>query len=112
MRFDDWLRFALWVKRSSKEPGCFGDFVRASESKQIANDGNPAARKSGKLFDSYGYLTWVDNTIAPNTAWAVGWGGQRISWDKDSDRMVVVFSNREDWMADVYELSRDWNRAA
>jgi CubicO group peptidase (beta-lactamase class C family) len=68
------------------------------------------ARKSGKLFDGYGYRAWVDNTISPDAAWAVGWGGQRISWHKDSDRMVVVFSNVENWMADLYQLDREWGR--
>jgi len=109
-RFDDWLRFAMWVKQSSKAAGCFGDFVREATGTQIANEGTTATRKVGKLFGGYGYFTWTDNTISPNTAWASGWGGQRISWHKDSDRMVVVFSNVEDWMADLYELDREWGR--
>ena len=77
---------------------------------QIDNPGTPATRKMGKLFGGYGFLTWTGNSIAPDTAWASGWGGQRISWHKDSDRMVVVFSNAESWMPDLYELARDWNR--
>ena len=110
MRLDDWMRFAWWVKRASKESGCFGDFVRTATNTQIPNSSSPAARKTGKLFGGYGYFTWTGNTIAPNTAWASGWGGQRISWHKDSDRMVVVFSNVENWMPEIYEVSKDWNR--
>lgn len=109
MHMEDWMRFALWVKQSSKETGCFGEFVRASATTQIANDANRAARKAGTLFDGYGYLTWTDSTMAPNTSWAVGWGGQRIGWDNNSDRMVVVFSNAENWMPDIYGLAKDWN---
>lgn len=109
IRLEDWMRYAVWVKRSSKEQGCFGDFVRTATTTQINNGGNPSTRKMGKLFGGYGYLTWTDNQIAPNTAWASGWGGQRISWHRDTDRMVVTFSNVESWMPDVYELARDWN---
>ena len=110
MRLEDWMRFAVWVKRSSKEQGCFGDYVRAATSTQISNGGSPSTRKMGKLFGGYGYFTWTENSITPNTAWASGWGGQRISWHKDSDRMVITFSNVESWMPDVYELAKDWNK--
>lgn len=106
MRLEDWMRFAVWVKRSSKEQGCFGDYVRAAQTTQISN----TSRKIGKTFAGYGYLTWTDNATTPNTAWALGWGGQRIGWHKDSDRMVVTFSNVESWMPDVYDVARDWNR--
>ncbi|OYQ41220.1 serine hydrolase [Rhodoferax sp. TH121] len=107
---DDWIRFAIWVKESSKEPGCFGDYVRSAMSKQISNGYSPASRKDGKQFSSYGYLTWTDNDIAPNTAWAVGWGGQRIGWNKSNDRIVIVFSNAENWMSDVYEIAKAWGQ--
>lgn len=110
LRLEDWIRFAQWVKRSSKAQGCFGDFVRAAMSTQIENAGTPATRKSGRLFGGYGYLIWTDNGIAPDTAWASGHGGQRIGWHKDSDRMVIVFSNAENWMPDVYDLAKEWNR--
>lgn len=110
LRLEDWIRFAQWVKRSSKSQGCFGDFVRAAMSTQIENAGTPATRKSGKQYGGYGYLIWTDNAIAPDTAWSLGHGGQRIGWHKNSDRMVVVFSNAENWMLDVYELTKDWSR--
>lgn len=110
LRLEDWIRFAQWVKRSSKAQGCFGDFVRAAMSTQIETAGTPATRKSGKQFGGYGYLIWTDNAFAPDTAWALGHGGQRIGWHKNSERMVVVFSNAENWMPDVYELAKDWNR--
>ena len=110
IRLEDWMRFAIWVKRSSKEQGCFGDFVRAATSTQISNGSGPSTRKIGKLFGGYGYFIWTDNQIAPKTAWASGWGGQRISWHDDSDRMVVTFSNVESWMPDLYELADEWNR--
>ena len=112
MRMEDWIRFGLWVKRSSKEFGCFGDFVRVATTTQIANGTSSATRKMGKMFGGYGYLTWTENSAAPHTTWASGWGGQRISWHHHSDRMVVVFSNVESWMPEVYELAKDWNAIA
>ena len=78
--------------------------------KQISNDRNPAARKHGRMFGGYGYLLWTENTTAPGTACATGWGGQRIGWNYGNDRMVVVFSSREAWMPEVYELARDWGQ--
>jgi CubicO group peptidase (beta-lactamase class C family) len=112
MRFDDWLRFAIWVKRQSRETGCFGQFVRDALSTQIRNAGTPETRRAGKLFASYGYLTWTDNEIVRDTAFASGWGGQRISWSTDptNDRMIVVISGVESWMPDLYYFVRDWNR--
>ncbi len=108
MTLDDWIRFGRWVKQSSKEQSCFGDYVRAAISRQIRNPGNAASRKFGASFDGYGYFVWTDNQISTDTVWFVGYGGQRIGLDLKSDRMIVVFSNVEDWMADVYKLGRDW----
>lgn len=110
LRMEDWMRFAVWVKESSKRSDCFGDFVKAAMVKQIGNDRNPAARKHGRMFGGYGYLIWTENITAPDTAWASGWGGQRIGWNYRNDRMLVVFSSREAWMPDVYELARDWGQ--
>ncbi len=109
---DDWIRFGRWVKQSSKEPGCFGDYVRAAISKQIRNPGDVKSRKFGGQFDGYGYFVWTDNLIARDSVWFVGYGGQRIGIDLKSDRMIVVFSNVENWMTDVYELGRDWMRVS
>ncbi len=60
------------------------------------------------MFGGYGYLIWTENTAAPDTAWATGWGSQRIGWNFGNDQMVAVFSCREAWMPEVHELARDW----
>jgi CubicO group peptidase (beta-lactamase class C family) len=112
MTLDDWIRFGRWIKQSSKESGCFGDYVRAAISRQIRNPGDVKSRKFGGQFDGYGYFVWTDNLIARDTVWLVGYGGQRIGIDLKSDRMIVVFSNLESWMKDIYELGRDWMRAS
>jgi CubicO group peptidase (beta-lactamase class C family) len=108
IRLDDWMRFALWVKRTSLQKDCMGDFVRAALSPQISNRGTVATRKHGRLFGSYGYFTWTDNEMAPRSAWASGWGGQRIGWHRDNARMVITFSSVENWMPEIYALAKEW----
>lgn len=106
LRIDDWARFALWVNQSSKSDGCFGDYVREAMSTQIENK----SRKIGGSFAGYGYLIWTENTLARDTAWASGHGGQRISWHKNSDRMLIAFSNEETDALEIYSIARAWNR--
>ena len=105
----DWERFALWVQRVSHESSCIGDYTRNAMHVQIDNPGAPAQRKFGALFDGYGYFFWVRNRIAPNTTFAVGLGGQRISWHEGSTRMTLFFSREEDWMPQLYEIVRAWS---
>jgi CubicO group peptidase (beta-lactamase class C family) len=112
MSMDDWIRFAQWVKTSSAEQGCFGDFVSDAMKTQIKNGSGPNDRRFGKAFGGYGYFIWTENSAAPSTAWALGWGGQRIGWSTDptNSRMIVTFSNVENWQQEASELARDWMR--
>jgi CubicO group peptidase (beta-lactamase class C family) len=105
---DDWMRFGLWVKKSSKEPGCFGDYVRTAMTKQINNDPR-GQRTAGHYYDSYGYLMWTENIIAPNTVWALGKGGQLIGWNLGSDRIILAFSNFDESSKKVYEMAKAWS---
>lgn len=105
----DWERFALWVQRVSREKSCLGDYTRQAMNVQIANPGTPGQRKFGALFDGYGYFFWARNRNAPGTTFAVGLGGQRISWREGSTRMTVFFSREEDWMPQLYDVVRSWN---
>jgi len=102
LRMEDWARLAWWVKQSSGQPDCFGGYLRDASRTQIA-------RKPARVFAGYGFLIWTDNTTAPDTYWALGYGGQRIAWSHRNDRMLIAFSNVEDWMADLYALFRDWS---
>ncbi|WP_181464948.1 serine hydrolase domain-containing protein [Herbaspirillum rubrisubalbicans] len=108
MVIDDWIRFAIWLKDSSKENDCFGDYVRQATTTQIKN----VQKNAGKLFDGYGFLIWTDTKYAENSFWAVGYGGQRIGWSQKNDRMLVVFSNSDDWIAESFSLFLDWSRVA
>jgi CubicO group peptidase (beta-lactamase class C family) len=104
LTLNDWMRFAIWVKQSESAQGCFGDYVREASKTQIAN----SSKKSGKLFDGYGYLTWTENARLRDSYWAVGHGGQRIGWNHKNNRMIIAFSNVENYMDDLYWLYKDW----
>lgn len=105
LSFNDWLRFAVWVKEQEKKQGCFGDYVREASRTQIKN----LSKTVGQNFDGYGYFLWTDNLLLRDSYWAVGYGGQRIGWTRKNNRMIIVFSNAEDWMLDLYQLYRDWS---
>jgi CubicO group peptidase (beta-lactamase class C family) len=112
LHIQDWIRFAWWVRQAARSDGCFGDYVRQATRTQIANGTSPKARRTGGFFGGYGYLVWTDNQLVPASYWAAGYGGQRIGWNRENDRMIVVFSNQEDWMPEVYALYRDWAAAS
>ena len=85
-------------------------FRRASDPRPTyCGDGRRASRRTAPAFAGYGYLIWTDNETAPDTYWAVGIGGRRIAWSRRNDRMLIAFSNVEDWMADLQALFRDWS---
>jgi hypothetical protein len=98
----------VWVKRSSREQGCFGNYVRGASSTQINNWGTPQTRRTGKVFGGYGYLIWTENMFAPNTFWARGAGGQMIGWSPRTDRIFIMFATSEDWLPEAYKLANDW----
>ena len=104
MHLDDWIRFAVWVKAQQTGTGCFSDYVRQASTRQIAN----ASKKSGLAFDGYGYLTWTDHRQRRDSYWAVGHGGQRIGWNQANARMLVAFSNVENYMSELYEVYAEW----
>jgi CubicO group peptidase (beta-lactamase class C family) len=104
LTLNDWMRFAWWVKQNEAAQGCFGNYVREATKTQITN----SSKKSGKLFDGYGYLIWTENARLRDSYWAVGHGGQRIGWNHKNKRMIIVLSNIENYMDDLYWLYRDW----
>jgi len=103
LTMDDWIRFAIWVKENQVAKGCFGDYVRAASTTQISNN-----TSFGKAFGGYGYLIWTDNNRLKDSYWANGWGGQRIGWNHKNDRILIAFSNVENYMDDLYWLYKDW----
>jgi len=105
LTMEDWIRFAVWVKASSLKNDCFGDFVRQATRTQISN----RSRTFGRAFGGYGYQIWTDNLHSTRDSfWASGYGGQRIGWNRSNNRIMVVFSNVENYMDELYRFYADW----
>ncbi len=104
LTMNDWVRFAVWVKRNEMSSSCFGDDVRQASRTQIENK----SKKIGQSFDGYGYFIWTDNFRLKDSYWAVGRGGQRIGWNHNNQKIIIAFSNVENYMNDLYNLYRDW----
>ena len=105
LTMEDWIRFAVWVKASSLKNDCFGNYVREATRTQIAN----SSRTAGTAFAGYGYLIWTDNQYSTRDSfWANGYGGQRIGWNRSNNRIMVVFSNEQSHVVDLYRLYADW----
>lgn len=105
MALIDWIRLAIYVDNQRRTDTCFGRFIRDMGKTQIRADG--VVNHIG----GYSYLTWTENSLAPNTFWAVGYGGQRIGWSSDpsNKRIFLMFSNSADrHMDQVYPIARDW----
>lgn len=105
MTLEDWGRFALWVKRNEGGADCFSRYVKEATHTQISN----SIKREGKAFDGYGYLVWTENNRQKKSYWAVGYGGQRIAWNHNNQRILIVFSSIENYMDDLYWLYQDWS---
>ena len=106
----DWLRFAAWLQDSRARSGCFGDYLRAMSATQVRV---PMIDGINGYFGGYGYFTWTENTLAPRTWWAVGYGGQRIGWSTDpaNRRIFVTFGTSADKdMNAIYPVANRWIR--
>lgn len=103
----DWIRLAIYIDKERKQDSCFGRFIRDMGSTQIRAPGL-VNHMSG-----YGYFTFTENAMAPQSFWAAGYGGQRIGWSTEAGnaRVFMMFSNSADRHMDlVYPIARDWMR--
>ncbi len=100
---EDWIRFAVWVNQKQKSEGCLGDYIREASKTQIQVKTTPTAHLG------YGYFIWTEDKLAPKSYWAAGYAGQRLAWNPNNNRMLVVFSNDARAMDQVSALYRDWS---
>ena len=95
----DWGRLGLYVMDMAKGRGgdCMKKFVTDMNSKQIKN--NWRRGRPGQSFSHYGYQTWV---MQNGSAWWVGYGGQRVGFNFDEEKVIVIHSHVENYMVEAY----------
>lgn len=104
MNLMDWARFAVWLRETHDENTCLGNFLKDATKPQIATRGPNGPFNQ---FSHYGYFTWVEHKMVPDSFYAHGVGGQIIAWNKKNKRMMVVFSN-ESPANELASIYRDW----
>ena len=103
----DWARLAMFTLRLlAADDQCTKNFMQAATSVQIPN----RSKRVGAHFPGYGYQTWILDSRGRKSYWWVGFGGQRVGIDPVSEKIIVLSSYRESYMADVYKLFEDWQR--
>lgn len=104
----DWARLAMYsldqLKRGSS---CMQSFMKDATTIQLPN----SSRRVGKAFDGYGYQTWVANFGGKKSYWWLGYGGQRVGIDPESEKILVLTSYKEDYMDSVYKLFSAWQKS-
>lgn len=108
LSLDDWIRLGLYIRDQRDAAGCEGQFVRDLSTSQTRISKIPGVNG---FFSGYGFLTWTDNDLVPQSAWAVGHHGQRIGWStqRGNPRLFLTFGDGSDAdMARLYPLARRW----
>ena len=102
----DWARLAMWtIDQLKGDDVCMRDFMKAATSHQLSNN-----TSVGPSYKGYGYQTWIGNFGPRPSYWWAGYGGQRVGVDPEAERIIVVFSHREDYMDQIHNLFGQWQR--
>jgi len=104
----DWVRFATYIQQERGKQGCFSDYLKDMSKTQIKLQ---KIEGVNGYFGGYGYFTWTEADLAPNTFWAAGYGGQRIGWSNDpsNKRIFITFGNSSDKdMNKIYPVANRW----
>ena len=103
----DWARLAMFsISQLNSANQCISNFMKDATSPQIPNK----SREVGASFGDYGYQTWVADFGPRNSYWWVGYGGQRVGVDPQKEKIIVMISQREDYMAEIYKFFSWWQR--
>ena len=106
MTLQDWARFAVWIRDAYDENSCLGNYLKDAAKPKISARGpnGPFAQ-----FKNYGYFTWVDHQMGPDSFYALGVGGQIVAWNKRNKRTMVVFSN-ESPANELAAIYKEWSK--
>jgi CubicO group peptidase (beta-lactamase class C family) len=104
----DWARLAMHsLEQLKRGSTCMQSFMRDATSSQLPN----SSRRVGNAFDGYGYQTWIANFGGKKSYWWLGYGGQRVGIDPDSEKILILTSYKEDYMGTVYKLFSTWQKS-
>jgi len=102
---DDWIRLAihsldLYKGRSGQ---CMQQFMFQAVHDKIEVSDN----ETWPDFTQYGYQMWTGAVgMNDNVYWMIGYAGQKIGIDPDSEKIIVVSST--DWDPEIFSLFRSW----
>ena len=105
MKLMDWIRVALWIREQRDSDTCLGHYLQEATRKHLPT--HPKSNYPPRL-QSYGYFFGVDNKYAPDTYWAVGFGGQEIGWSTKSQKMLLSFANSDEHVVDLEKIYSEW----
>ena len=104
----DWARLAMYsIDQLKRGSPCIQSFMKDATSMKLPN----SSKRVGKAFDGYGYQTWIANFGGKKSYWWVGYGGQRVGIDPESEKILVLTSYKEDYMGSVYKLFSTWQKS-
>lgn len=108
----DWSRVALKILQITTSDGadCFTNYLKSATTTQIENTGHrmPEDNWIGRAFKGYGYQFWTENKNASDAIYLSGAFGQRIAISPKKQRIMVVFSYREDYVGELYKFFSSW----
>lgn len=108
----DWARIAMKILEtvSSDSADCFTTYMKSATSTQIKNSGSsmPPDNWIGRAFGGYGYHFWTENENDSEAIYINGYLGQRIAIHPTKQRIMVVFSYKENYMHELYKLFSSW----
>lgn len=103
----DWARLAMYTVRQLKQgSACMQQFMKEAGSAQLKN----TLKRVGARFPAYGYQMWVGDFGGKPSYWWVGYGGQRVGIQPETEKIIVLTSYREDYMDAVYKLFTEFQK--
>lgn len=99
---DDWIRIAIHSLDLYKGKGgeCMQEFMfkAVHDRVKIYDD---------RIFTQYGYQMWTGGVgMNDNVYWKLGFGGQKIGIDPETEKIIVVSST--EWDAQIFSFFSSW----
>ena len=108
----DWGRIGQHISKmvNEKSDSCYSQYVKAATKTQIKNESYRHGNEyySGASFGGYGYGFWTENKNFSTAIYMVGALGARIAINPQQKKVMVVISQDEDAVGDIYFFFSQW----